>query len=235
MYELIIKNYGKLIIQGVGVTLLLSVVGTILGLLLALIFGSILSKEESPFTSSIKNAFNADIKRLIKVYVTVFRGTPMIVQAMIFFYTFHQIGINWSATVAGLFTVTLNTGAYLTEVVRSGISSVSKSQKEAALSIGLTNFQAFRLIVLPQTLKNAMASIGNELIVNIKDTSVLSVIMVVDLFNACKIAAGKYAAYSEAMFIAAGIYLFLTLFFTYILQKIEKRIGAPLKALTSSN
>ncbi len=235
MYELIIKNYGKLILQGVGITLLLSVVGTILGLLIALIFGSLLSIESSPFDSNVKRRFNKVIKLIIKAYVTVFRGTPMIVQAMIFFYTFHQIGINWSATVAGLFTVTLNTGAYLTEVVRGGINSVSKDQKEAGLSIGLSTFQTFRLIILPQALKNSMASIGNELIVNIKDTSVLSVIMVVDLFNACKTAAGKYAAHTEAMLIAAAIYLCLTLFFSYVLQKIEKKIGAPIKALTSSN
>ncbi len=235
MYQLIIKNYGKLILQGVGITLLLSVVGTILGLLIALIFGSLLSRENSPFDSNAKRHFNKVIKLIIKAYVTAFRGTPMIVQAMIFFYTFHQIGISWSATVAGLFTVTLNTGAYLTEVVRGGINSVSKDQKEAGLSIGLSTYQTFRLIILPQALKNSMASIGNELIVNIKDTSVLSVIMVVDLFNACKTAAGRYAAYTEAMLIAAAIYLCLTLFFTYVLQKIEKKIGAPIKALTSSN
>ncbi len=235
MYKIILENYGKLILQGVGVTLLLSILGTIFGLIIALLFGSILSKKDSPFDSKLIRIKNKILKTIIKVYVNVFRGTPMIVQAVLFYYSFYQMGIRWSPLVAGLFTVTLNTSAYLSEVVRSGIESVSKDQTEGGLSIGLSNFQVFRLIILPQALKNSMASIGNELIVNVKDTSVLSVIMVVDLFNACKTAAGKYGSFTESMLIAAAIYLFLTMFLTFILSKIEKRLGAPLKPLTSSN
>ena len=159
----------------------------------------------------------------------------MILWTIIFYYSFLKIGINWSPIVAGLFTVTINTTAYLTEVIRGAIKSITKDQTEAGLSVGLSQFKTFIYIVLPQALKNAMASIGNELVVNIKDTSVLSVIMIIDVYNACMMAAGKYYFYIESMLIAAGIYLFLTMFFTIILRYIEKKIGAPLKQLTSSN
>lgn len=231
----ILENYGLLILKGVGTTLLLAIIGTILGLLIALFLGSILSLEESPFDSKTKKYAKKIGKAIINVYVTVFRGTPMIVQAMIFYYTFYKMGIRWSYTTAGMFTVTLNTAAYLTEVVRSGIASINKDQTEAGLSIGLSPFKTFLYIVLPQALKNSMASIGNELIVNIKDTSVLSVIMIVDLYNACSLAGSAYGAVLESMLIAAAIYLCLTSFFSVVLRKIEKLIGAPTKAITSSN
>lgn len=235
IFRAIIENYGNLILKGIGTTLLLAIVGTILGLVIALFFGSILSSNDSLFDSNFKIKLKKFVKTLINIYVTVFRGTPMIVQAMIFYYSFYKMGIRWSYTTAGVFTVTLNTAAYLTEVVRSGICSISKEQTEAGLSIGLSPFKTFIYITLPQALKNSMASIGNELIVNIKDTSVLSVIMIVDLYNACSMAGSTYGAVLEAMIIAAIIYLILTSLFAIIFRKIEKLIGAPTKALTSSN
>lgn len=230
-----LKEFAPLILKGIGTTLLLAIVGTILGLIIALFLGSILSLDTSPFDSKFKRYLKKISKIIINIYVTVFRGTPMVVQAMIFYYSFYKAGIQWSYTTAGIFTVTFNTAAYLAEVVRSGIASISKEQTEAGLAIGLTPFKTFIYIVLPQALKNTMASIGNELIVNIKDTSVLSVIMIVDLYNACSMAGTKYAAVIEAMLIAAVIYLFLTSFFSIVLRLIEKRIGAPTKAITSSN
>lgn len=235
LFKHILKNYGGLILNGIGITLFLAIVGTILGLIIALFLGSVLSLEESPFDSQTKKHFKKIGKVIINVYVTIFRGTPMVVQAMIFYYTFYKVGIKWSYTTAGLFTVTLNTAAYLTEVVRSGVSSISKEQTEAGLAVGLSSFKTFIYIVLPQALKNSMASIGNELIVNIKDTSVLSVIMIVDLYNACSKAGSAYGAVLESMLIAAIIYLCLTSFFSIILRKIEKLIGAPTKAIASSN
>ena len=126
-------------------------------------------------------------------------------------------------------------GLIVTEVVRSGITSISNDQTEAGLAVGLSNFKTFLFIILPQALKNSMASIGNELIVNIKDTSVLSVILIVDLYNACKLAGATYGAFVEPMLIAAAIYFILTSFFSIVLRLVEKRLGAPTKALTSSN
>ena len=235
LFEHILKNYWQVIVKGIGTTLFLAIVGTILGLIIALLFGSILSLGSSPFDSKGKRITKKILKGFINVYTTVFRGTPMIVQAMIFYYTFYKIGIRWSYTTAGLFTVTLNTAAYLTEVIRSGINSINIDQTEAGLSVGLSPFKTFIYIIFPQALKNSMASIGNELIVNIKDTSVLSVIMIVDIYNACSMAGSAYSAVLESMIIAAVIYLCLTSVFSIALRKIEKMLGAPTKALTSSN
>lgn len=235
IYRAILENYGKLILKGVGTTLLLAIVGTALGLIIALFLGSILSSKDSPFDSQFKCVVKKIVKAIINIYTTIFRGTPMIVQAIIFYYSFYNFGIKWSYTTAGIFTVTLNTAAYLTEVVRSGISSISNDQTEAGLAVGLSNFKTFLFIILPQALKNSMASIGNELIVNIKDTSVLSVILIVDLYNACKLAGATYGAFVEPMLIAAAIYFILTSFFSVVLRMFEKKLGAPTKALTSSN
>lgn len=235
IYEAIIKNFGELILKGVGTTLLLAIVGTALGLIIALFLGSVLSAKENTFDSEFQKVLKKVSKAIINVYTTVFRGTPMIVQAIIFYYSFYNFGIKWSYTTAGIFTVTLNTAAYLTEVVRSGITSISNDQTEAGLAVGLSNFKTFLFIILPQALKNSMASIGNELIVNIKDTSVLSVILIVDLYNACKLAGATYGAFVEPMLIAAAIYFILTSFFSIVLRFVEKRLGAPTKALTSSN
>ena len=125
IYRAILENYGKLILKGVGTTLLLAIVGTALGLIIALFLGSILSSKDSPFDSQFKCVVKKIVKAIINIYTTIFRGTPMIVQAIIFYYSFYNFGIKWSYTTAGIFTVTLNTAAYLTEVVRSGISSIS--------------------------------------------------------------------------------------------------------------
>ena len=232
---IILDDFGSLILKGLGITLLLSVVGTLIGLVIALFFGSILSLKKNDFDSKTKRTIKNIAKGIINVYVTVFRGTPMLVQATIFYFSFYKMGIQWSATFAGLFTVTLNTAAYLTEVVRSGINSVSQDQTEAGLAIGLSPFKTFLYIILPQALKNSMASIGNELIVNIKDTSVLSVIGIVDLYNACDMAGSEYSVVLEIMLIAAAIYLVLTSFFAIVLRYFEKLLGAPTKAITSSN
>jgi len=231
----IIQEFGSLFLKGVGVTLSLAIFGTLIGLFIALIFSIIRVqkplKTDSRFTKILKRIGSG----FVKFYVTIFRGTPMIVQAVIFFYSFYEMGIRWSPFSAGLFTVSLNTAAYLTEVLRGGIQSVDPGQEEAARSIGMSNVKAFTFIVFPQAIKNSFASIGNELIVNIKDTAVLSTIMVFDLFYVARSAAGKYYLYVEAMLIAAIIYLVLTYTFSKLLQLIEKKLGVEPKGIVSSN
>ncbi|HHU55495.1 MAG TPA: amino acid ABC transporter permease [Acholeplasmataceae bacterium] len=216
-------------------TLALAVFGTFFGLIIALIF-SIL-RVQKPLETDRK--FVKILKLIgfgfVKTYVTIFRGTPMIVQGVIFYYSFYSIGIRWSPFNAGLFTVSLNTAAYLTEVLRGGIQSVDPGQEEAARSIGMSGGKAFLYIIFPQAIKNSFASIGNELIVNIKDTAVLSTIMVVDLFYVANSAAGTYFLFVEAMLVAAMIYLALTYSSSKILQIIEKKLNIPTKDIVSSN
>lgn len=231
----IFSEYSILLLKGVGVTLLLSIVGTLVGLVFAFLFSIIRVQTVNPYDSKFVKVMKRIGVGFVKTYVTIIRGTPMIVQAVIFYYGFSQIGIRWSPLVAGLFTVSINTAAYLTEVLRGGIQSVDKGQLEAARSIGMSQRKAMLLVVIPQALKNSFASIGNELIVNIKDTAVLNVISVVDLFTVADKAAGKTFYYMECMLLAAGIYLILTYCTSKLLMFMEKKMGAPVKEITSCN
>lgn len=204
-------------------TLLLAVVGTFVGL----IFGSGLA--------ILRNLeINRNDKKIVKIlkkigsafsvcYIQIFRGTPMMVQAMIIYFGGSYLGFSWDLTVCGLIIITLNTTAYMAEIVRSGINSVDNGQVEAAKSLGMTSWQTMIYVVLPQALKNAIPTIGNEFIVNIKDSSVLNVITVSELFMAGKIAATTYMTI-EAYTIVALIYLFLTFVFSKLLKIVEKKL-----------
>lgn len=220
----IFSQYFPLFIQGVGVTLLLAVTGTIFGFLLSLIFASLKIQTVDSRDSNPRKVIKLAGKYFSSVYITFFRGTPMIVQAMIFYYLFYSWGIRWSPLVAGLFVVTVNTTAYIAEVIRGGIGAIDKGQMEAARSLGFNRRKAMRLIVLPQAIKNSIPAIGNEFIVNIKDTAVLSVIGVIDLYNATRAASSVFYRFTEGFFVAALIYLFLTLTSSKILAYIEKRL-----------
>lgn len=234
-FSLIIKEYGWQILSGIKTTLLLSLVGTIVGFFLALIFANLQIQTASPRDKLIVRVLKVIGKTFTKIYVTIIRGTPMIVQAIIFYYSFYSIGIKWSPLQAGLFTISINTTAYLTEVIRGAILSIDKGQMEASRSLGMSKSKAMIHIILPQAIKNSMASIGNEFVINIKDSAVLSVIQVVDLFSVTNSAAGAHFLFIESMIIAASIYLILTYTTTRILKYIENKIGAPSKALPSSN
>lgn len=236
----------KDILSGVFTTIWLSLLGTIIGLLLGFWLCT-LKKQEVTFRDNELCAF---LKRIgqgfANVYVTIFRGTPMIVQAMIIYYFLPTIlsslfNINQdiinniiSVPVAGLITVSLNTAAYLAEVIRGGIESLDKGQTEAARCLGLSRKQAMRYVILPQAFKNALPSICNEFIINIKDTSVLSVISVMDLYFVISTINGKYAN-QDAIFICAFIYLVLTVSISMLLKKIERKMNLVEKTLPSSN
>jgi putative lysine transport system permease protein len=132
-----------------------------------------------------------------------------------------------TAMTAAIVTVSINTGAYMAEIVRGGIISIDKGQAEAAKSIGMTHWQTMVYIVLPQAVRNIMPSIGNEFVVNIKDSSVLNVISVAELYFNSKSAAGTYLRYFEVFFITAAIYFILTFTVTRILRLLEKKMEGP--------
>jgi len=159
------------------------------------------------------------------------------VQALIIYYAFILPVLNMKASeslVPAIIIVSLNTGAYLTEVIRGGIESIDKGQTEGARSLGLSNWMTTSSIIYPQAIKNSMPAIGNELIINIKDTAVLSVIMVVDVFRIAQITYAKN--YDWLTYLIAGIiYLIMTLTFTKILSFLVKKLDVKPKPLTSSN
>ena len=162
---------------------------------------------------------------LLTVYIEVFRGTPMMVQAMVIYYGAMQyLGLDLPTMTAAILIVSINTGAYMAEIIRGGIISVETGQSEAAHSIGMSHWQTMIYVVLPQAVRNIMPSIGNEFVVNIKDSSVLNVISVTELFFASKSAAGTYYRYFEVFFITGLIYLTLTFTVTRLLRLIEKKM-----------
>lgn len=217
----LISKYWKIFLSGIGVTLLLAFVGTIIGLLfgmgLALLRNLKCHEKDSAFVKGLKKVGSI----LATCYIEVFRGTPMMVQAMLIFFGGYALGIQWTSIVCGLIVITLNTAAYMAEIVRSGINSVDIGQIEASRSLGMSQFKTMCYVVFPQALKNALPTIGNELIVNIKDSSVLNVITVSELFMAGQIAATTYMTVASYTIVAL-IYLVLTLSCSLIMKAIEK-------------
>jgi len=230
----ILQNNYKLYIEGASFTLIIAISGTILGLFLALVIIVFRIQEKD----SRDNKINIIMKRisvlLSSSYVEFFRGTPMMVQAAIFYYGLAMAGVRIPIILAGIIVVTLNTAAYLTEVLRAGINAIDKGQMEAARSIGLSRGQAFIHVIFPQVIKNMVPAIGNELVVNIKDTAVLSVIGVSELFYMGKSIAGTHYRYTESFVLVALIYLILVLITTRILTIIIQVINREKVSLPKS-
>ena len=188
----ILDKYGTLFLSGVGVTLLVAITGTVIGFVIGLLVAILRTIPVAPRDPWYRRVPLKVLSGLLNVYIEVFRGTPMIVQAMVIYYGSMQMGLRMPVLVAAVLIVSVNTGAYMAEIVRGGIISVPKGQKEAACAIGMTHWQSMVHVVLPQAVRNIMPSIGNEFVVNIKDSSVLNVISVNELFFMSKSAAGTY-------------------------------------------
>ncbi len=223
--SLLLEKYGPLFLSGAGYTMLIAVVGTVAGFALGLLVAIVRTIPVSGKDSWVKKTGLKIASVILNVYIEVFRGTPMIVQAMVIYYgAMMYMGLRMPALGAAMFIISINTGAYMAEIIRGGIISVDKGQKEAAHAIGMTHWQSMVHVVLPQAVRNIMPSIGNEFVVNIKDSSVLNVISVSELFFVSKSAAGTYARYFEAFFITAVIYFVLTFTVTRLLRLLEKKM-----------
>lgn len=216
-----INNNWNQLLNGTITTLYISLTGTIIGFLIGLVVALI--KNESQH-----NVFMKIAEFISNVYIAVFRGTPMIVQSMVIYYGSAQVlKINMNPIGAALFIVSINTGAYMSEIIRGGIEAIDNGQFEAAQAIGMTNFQMMKNIIFPQMFRNILPAMGNEFIVNIKDTSVLNVIGVTELFFISRSIAGTYSRYYEVFIITSIIYFVLTFTVSLILKSIEKRIDGP--------
>ena len=220
----LLEQYGPLFLSGVGVTLIVAITGTLAGFLLGLLVAILRTIPTSPKDPAVKRVPLKILSWLLGVYIEVFRGTPMMVQAMVIYYGGMTVGVRLPVLTAAILIVSVNTGAYMAEIIRGGIISVDKGQKEAAHAIGMTHWQSMIYVVLPQAVRNIMPSIGNEFVVNIKDSSVLNVISVNELFFMSKSAAGTYLRYFEVFFITACIYLVLTFTVTRLLRLLERKM-----------
>ena len=222
---LLLQKYYPLFLKGTANTLIVSITGTIAGFIIGLAVAIVRTVPVSEKDFILKRIFLKVVKFILVAYIEVFRCTPMIVQATVIYYgALQYLGIDAPIIPAAIFIISINTGAYMAEIIRGGIISVDPGQTEGAHSIGMTHRQTMMSVVLPQAVRNIMPSIGNEFVINIKDSSVLNVIAVTELFFMTKSAAGTYYRYFEAYFITAVIYFILTFTVTRILRLIERKM-----------
>ena len=193
----------KSFLTGAEMTLYISLIGTVIGSIIGMLIGVVRTIPKGD--KGAKKVFLTIINAILNAYVEFFRGTPMIVQAI----------------------VSINTGAYMAEIVRGGIISIDKGQFEAAQAIGMNHIQTMINVVLPQVIRNILPATGNEFVINIKDTSVLNVIGVTELYFTTKSIAGNNFRYFESFFITCIVYFIMTFTITRILRFVEKKLDGP--------
>jgi len=226
----LIKNYKKVILQGIIMTLTLTLFATTIGLLL----GILLAIGRSMRPNDTDNAFIRGVKKAIKVfcdvYVTVFRGTPLLIQSMVIFFStpiwsdMPSIYIFGGYFLCALVVMSMNIAAYMCEIIRGGLSSIDKGQTEGAIALGLTPSQTNRYVLLPQAIKNTLPAILNEYIVSLKDSSILNVIGLTELFGAITMATNVNYFKIEGYLLVSVIYLLLTFLLTLIITLITKKL-----------
>jgi putative lysine transport system permease protein len=222
----IVSNNWPMFLRGAGMTLYISIIGTIFGFIIGLLVGVI---RTVPMPDrGIKKIILKVVNVILSVYIEIFRGTPMIVQAMVIFYgSALALGIDMNKITAAILIVSINTGAYMSEIVRGGIVSIDKGQFEAAHAIGMNHIQTMVNVVLPQVIRNILPATGNEFVINIKDTSVLNVISVSELYFQTKSVAGNNFRYFESFFVACILYFVMTFTITRILRYAERKLDGP--------
>ena len=219
----IFRTYGTSLLLGVRTTLLVAITGTLAGLVIGLIVGGIRAIRLDFTASNASRITKKIIDGILNVYIGIFRGTPMMVQALFIYYLLLDL-IHWTYLQAAIVVISINTGAYMAEIIRSGIQSVDEGQREAARALGMSNSQTMMEVILPQAIKNAFPAVGNEFIVNIKDSSVLMIISITELMFQAKSIAGSTFLFTETYFIEAVIYFMLTTIASIVLNAIERHM-----------
>jgi putative lysine transport system permease protein len=219
----IISENWPMFLRGAGLTLLIALIGTVLGAIIGLLAG-VIRTIPVPERGAKKISLKV-INLILSIYIEFFRGTPMIVQAMVIYYgSALAFGLDMNVFVAAIIVVSINTGAYMAEIVRGGIVSIDKGQFEAAHAIGMNHVQTMWNVVLPQVIRNILPATGNQFVINIKDTSVLNVISVTELYFVTKSISGNNFRYFESFFVACMIYFVMTFIVTRILLYLEKKL-----------
>lgn len=221
------EMYSSSYLNGMKNTLILAFVGTLIGCIIGFLCGILQTIPVSEKDSWVKKFFNGLLRVIIRIYVEVFRGTPMILQAVLFYFMLPYIfGINWEGVWGcSLFVVSINTGAYMAETVRGGILSIDKGQTEGAKAIGMNHWQTMLNVILPQVFKNILPQIGNNYIINIKDTSVMFIIGFTEFFAVHRAAAGALYKYFPSAVIEMVGYLCMTLLASFVLRWWEKKMA----------
>ena len=220
--------YWKTYLSGMGNTLVLAIVATLIGCVIGLVCGILNTIPYTKSDSPVKRFFLKLIRAIIRIYVEVFRGTPMVLQAVFIYYGVPYVTSNAmrfdSVWVAAILIVSINTGAYMAESVRGGIISIDPGQTEGAKAIGMNHFQTMTSVILPQAIRNIMPQIGNNFIINVKDTSVMFIITFTEFFAVHRNIVGLNYMYFPSATIEMIGYLAVTLTASLLLRAVEKRM-----------
>ncbi|MEK4075603.1 amino acid ABC transporter permease [Paenibacillus sp. FSL M7-0656] len=195
------------------VTLELSFFGVLFGTLLGVIMALIRISRIWP------------IKFVASAYIELIRGTPMLVQILIIHYGLTVVGVNLPAFMSGVVALTMNSSAYMAEVFRAGIQAIDKGQTEASRSLGMTNGMTLRYIILPQAFRNMLPAIGNEFIIIIKDSSLVSMIGIAEIIYTARTIQGVTFQPLAPLLIAAGLYFIITFTLANLLSWLERRLS----------
>ena len=221
--NIFIKYYPQLL-TGVGNTVLIALTSTVAGLALGLLTGVVRTApmSKNPILRALHKLLNA----IIAIYVEIFRGTPMMVQSMVIYwgYAFATGGDPLPLIPSGILIVSINTGAYMAEIVRGGIISIDRGQFEGAMSIGMTHAQTMFKVIIPQVMRNILPSVSNEFVINIKDTSVLNVIGVTELYYFAGIIKRQNFQTFQTYFVICILYFILTFTITRLLRWVERKL-----------
>lgn len=214
---LILDDRYKYILSGLLNTVVMAFFAVIIGIILGLIVSIIRNDYEVNKKHKILNFIS-------KMYVEIIRGTPVILQLMIIYYVIFK-SVNINIILVGIIAFGINSGAYVSEIIRSGIKSIDKGQMEAGLSLGLKYKQVMKLIVLPEAFKNILPSLGNEFITLLKETSVGAYIGIIELTKSGDIIASRTYDYFFPLIIVALVYLILTLSLSKMVNVMERRLN----------
>ena len=221
-------KYGSLYISGIEKTLILALVATVIGCIIGFICGVLNTIPCGKNDSPVKRFFVGLVRVIVRIYVEVFRGTPMMLQAVFIYYGLPYFTNNavtfQSEWTAAILVVSVNTGAYMAESVRGGIISIDPGQTEGAKAIGMTHVQTMTSVILPQALRNIMPQIGNNFIINVKDTSVMFIIGFSEFFAAHRAAVGPSYLYFPSATVEMVGYLTMTLLASFLLRLVEKKL-----------
>ena len=224
-------TYSSFYLKGIRNTLILAIVATLIGCIIGLVCGILNTIPYSKNDNFAKRALLRLIRIVVRVYVEVFRGTPMVLQAVFIYFGLPyftdaqmQFKGNSGMWLASIIVVSINTGAYMAESVRGGIMSIDPGQTEGAKAIGMTHLQTMSYVILPQAVRNIIPQIGNNFIINIKDTSVMFVIGFIDFFAQHRNIIGVNNMSFQSATIEMIGYLCLTLAASFLLRAVEKRM-----------
>lgn len=205
------------ILEGLKNTLIIALFAVLIGIIIGTIIAITRNYYENTGKLKVLNFFG-------KIYVNIIRGTPVILQLMIIYYViFKSSDVN--ILIVGILAFGINSGAYVSEIIRSGINAIDKGQLEAGLALGLSYSKVMRLVIMPQAIKNILPALGNEFITLLKETSVGAYIGILELTKASDIIASRTYDYFFPLIVIALIYLALTYFLSKLVNLLERKIG----------